>query len=98
MFRGLFPPVHLLVILGIVLIIFGPGKLPKLGNSIGRAMRGFKKALEEQEHISEDTKALKKSKTNSNMYGFGLGACSIARKIVHAHSFVNYVVVKETTR
>lgn len=44
MFRGLLPPMHLLVILVIVLIIFGPGKLPELEGSIGKAIRGFKKA------------------------------------------------------
>jgi sec-independent protein translocase protein TatA len=46
---------HLLVILVIVLIIFGPGKLPELGNSIGKAIRGFKKAMDEREYIPEDT-------------------------------------------
>ena len=47
MFEGLFQPMHLLVILLIVLIIFGPGKLPELGSSIGKAIRGFKKAMSE---------------------------------------------------
>jgi sec-independent protein translocase protein TatA len=46
---------HLLVLLGIVLIIFGPGKLPELGSSIGKALRGFKKAVEEKDHKAEDT-------------------------------------------
>ncbi len=59
--RGLLQPMHLLVILVIVLIIFGPGKLPELGNSIGRAIRGFKKAMEEREHIPEDSADIKKS-------------------------------------
>ena len=43
--RGLFQPLHLLVILFIVLIIFGPGKLPQLGESLGKSIRGFKKAM-----------------------------------------------------
>jgi sec-independent protein translocase protein TatA len=43
------------------LIIFGPGKLPELGNSIGKAIRGFKKAMEEPEHKPEDTTDTKKS-------------------------------------
>ena len=54
--RGLLQPMHLLVILIIVLIIFGPGKLPELGNSIGKAIRGFKRAMAEREHITEDIK------------------------------------------
>ncbi len=43
--RGLFQPLHLLVILFIVLIIFGPGKLPQLGESLGKTIKGFKKAM-----------------------------------------------------
>jgi len=58
---GIFQPMHLLVILVIVLIIFGPGKLPELGNSIGKAIRGFKKAMDEREHIPEDISEAKKS-------------------------------------
>ncbi|MEN6321202.1 MAG: twin-arginine translocase TatA/TatE family subunit [Syntrophaceae bacterium] len=49
MFQGLLQPMHLLVILVIVLIIFGPGKLPELGNSLGKAIKGFKKAMAEPE-------------------------------------------------
>ena len=58
---GLLQPMHLLVILVIVLIIFGPGKLPELGSSIGKAIRGFKKAMEDRENIpdvSADTKKI----------------------------------------
>jgi sec-independent protein translocase protein TatA len=57
---GLLQPMHLLVILVIVLIIFGPGKLPEMGSTIGKAIRGFKKAMEEREHIPEDTTDTKK--------------------------------------
>ena len=42
--RGLLQPMHILVILVIVLIIFGPGKLPELGSAIGKAIRGFKRS------------------------------------------------------
>ncbi len=47
MIEGLFQPLHLIVVLAVVLIIFGPGKLPELGESLGKAIRGFKKALDE---------------------------------------------------
>jgi len=40
---------ELIVILVIVLIIFGPGKLPDMGNAIGKAIRNFKKAMDEPE-------------------------------------------------
>jgi sec-independent protein translocase protein TatA len=49
MFEGLMQPMHLIIILVIVLIIFGPGKLPELGGSIGKAIRGFKQAMNEPE-------------------------------------------------
>jgi sec-independent protein translocase protein TatA len=42
---GLFQPWHLLVILVIVLIVFGPGKLPDLGQSLGRGIREFKSSV-----------------------------------------------------
>jgi sec-independent protein translocase protein TatA len=35
MFEGLFQPMHLLVIFGIALLVFGPKKLPELGKGIG---------------------------------------------------------------
>jgi sec-independent protein translocase protein TatA len=45
--RGLLQPMHILVILVIVLIIFGPGKLPELGSAIGKAIRGFKRSMDD---------------------------------------------------
>ncbi|MDD2619505.1 MAG: twin-arginine translocase TatA/TatE family subunit [Syntrophomonadaceae bacterium] len=44
---GNFGPWELILILAIVLIIVGPGKLPKVGQSIGQALQNFKKAREE---------------------------------------------------
>lgn len=38
---------ELIIILVIMLVIFGPGKLPQLGASLGGAIRSFKKAAEE---------------------------------------------------
>jgi sec-independent protein translocase protein TatA len=49
MFEGLFQPMHLLVILGITLLMFGPKKLPELGKGIGEGIRGFKSAMKEEE-------------------------------------------------
>ncbi len=60
MFEGLLRPMHLLVILGIVLILFGPGKLPELGSSLGKAIRGFKKAMEEPDKKAEEITEIKK--------------------------------------
>jgi sec-independent protein translocase protein TatA len=60
MFEGLFQPMHLLLILVIALIIFGPGKLPELGGSLGKAIRDFKKGIAEPETKSEDMAGAKK--------------------------------------
>jgi sec-independent protein translocase protein TatA len=56
--RGLFQPMHLLLILVIVLIIFGPGRLPEIGEGLGKSIRGFKKAMSDKE---EDKVEAKKS-------------------------------------
>ena len=40
---------HLLVIFGIALLVFGPKKLPELGKGIGEGIRGFKAAMKEDE-------------------------------------------------
>ncbi len=49
MFEGLLQPMHLLLILGICLIVFGPSRLPELGKGLGQAIRGFKSGLSEGE-------------------------------------------------
>jgi sec-independent protein translocase protein TatA len=41
---GALQPGHLIVILVIVLLIFGPGKLPELGKAMGDGLRELKKA------------------------------------------------------
>lgn len=48
MLEGLFQPMHLIIILAIAVIIFGPGKLPELGAGLGKSVREFKKALSEE--------------------------------------------------
>jgi sec-independent protein translocase protein TatA len=47
----------ILIILLIVLILFGPKRLPELGESIGRAIRSFKKAHDEQENLPPEQQA-----------------------------------------
>jgi len=40
---------HLLIIFGIALLVFGPKKLPELGKGIGEGIRGFKSAITDQQ-------------------------------------------------
>ncbi len=46
-------PTELILILGAALIIFGPGKLPELGETLGKTIREFKGAIN---NIDEDIK------------------------------------------
>jgi sec-independent protein translocase protein TatA len=55
MFEGLFQPMHLLVIFGIALLVFGPKKLPELGKGIGEGIRGFKSAMKTDEERLTNT-------------------------------------------
>ena len=55
MFEGLFQPMHLLVIFGIPLLVFGPKKLPELGKGIGEGIRGFKSAMKTDEETPANT-------------------------------------------
>ena len=45
MFEGLFQPTHLIIILVIALVVFGPSKVSHMGSSLGKAIRGFKKSM-----------------------------------------------------
>jgi len=43
---GALQPAHLILVLVLVLIVFGPGKLPSLGKSLGDGIREFRKSTE----------------------------------------------------
>ena len=55
MFEGLLQPSHLLIVLVVALFIFGPKKLPELGQGLGKGIRSFKdsmrQATEEPEKV-----------------------------------------------
>jgi len=53
MFEGLLQPMHLLVILGIAVLVFGPKKLPELGKGIGDGIRSFKSAMKQHKEPVE---------------------------------------------
>ncbi len=56
---------ELLVILAIVLVIFGPKALPKLGRSMGKTLGSFRKGLKEDadDEEEEEVVVVKKKKT-----------------------------------
>ncbi len=56
MFEGLLQPQHLLLILAVAVIFFGPKKLPELGQGLGKGIRSFRdsmKAATEEPEKSE---------------------------------------------
>ena len=57
MIEDLLQPRHLIVILGIALLMFGPKKLPELGKSLAEGIRGFKDSLKSGEPPADSSKA-----------------------------------------
>jgi sec-independent protein translocase protein TatA len=45
MFEGLLQPQHLLIIFAVALFVFGPKKLPELGQGLGKGIRSFKDSM-----------------------------------------------------
>jgi sec-independent protein translocase protein TatA len=62
MLEGLFQPMHLMIIAGIALLIFGPKKLPELGKGLGDGIRGFKSAMSADEKRPEEIKVQEANK------------------------------------
>ena len=56
MFEGLLQPMHLLVIFGIAVLVFGPKRLPALGKGLGEAIRDFKSAVHSEKGNESGTK------------------------------------------
>lgn len=46
--EGLFQPLHLLLIIGIIVLIFGTSKFAALGKGMGEGIRNFKAAMKEE--------------------------------------------------
>ena len=56
MIENLFRPTHLILILGIALLVFGPKNLPAIGRGLGEAIRGFKESVKEGDSDQPPTK------------------------------------------
>ncbi len=59
--EGLLQPMHLLVILIVALLVFGPKKLPELGKGLGDGMRSFKDAMNGTKEEPTKTEAAESS-------------------------------------
>ncbi len=55
-------PLELAIILLIVLLIFGAGRLPQIGSALGGSLRAFKKSVTGQDDIEEEESSSKKVK------------------------------------
>ena len=53
-------PQELIIVLIIVLVIFGPKNLPKLGKMFGKTINGFKKGMEESEDSDDSEEKAEK--------------------------------------
>lgn len=65
MFDGIFQPMHLLVILLICLLLFGPAKLPQLGRGLGESIKEFKKAMAEARSTETPAEPAKSNRPSS---------------------------------
>ena len=65
MFEGLFQPTHLLVILVVCLLVFGPKKLPELGKGLGDGIRGFRDGMRNLGNTEAEGKSETASKAQS---------------------------------
>jgi sec-independent protein translocase protein TatA len=44
---------EVLIILGVVVLIFGPKKIPEVGSALGKTLRGFKEEMDNSESLEE---------------------------------------------
>lgn len=52
-------PGELILILAVILVVFGPGKLPEIGAAVGRSFREFRRATSEAVEPGETPSARK---------------------------------------
>jgi len=58
---GVLQPWHLIIILVIVLIVFGAGKLGNLGGAVGKSVKDFKESVkddDDEKHPAKNTKSV----------------------------------------
>jgi len=60
---GLDNPVHLLVVLAVLLLVFGAKRLPEMGRSLGEGLRGFKESITSESNQAEVTVLTRETET-----------------------------------
>lgn len=61
---GILAPWHWAILIVVLLLVFGPKKLPELGSSLGKGIAGFKKGLKDvQEEVSNSMAEAEKQET-----------------------------------
>ena len=58
--EGLFQPLHILLLIGIALLIFGPSKFASLGKGLGEGIRNFKSSMKEGAEEKKEEKTQEK--------------------------------------
>jgi len=59
--EGLFQPLHIILIIGIALLVFGTSKFAALGKGLGEGIRNFKASMKEGEAAKPEKPEEKKS-------------------------------------
>jgi sec-independent protein translocase protein TatA len=54
--EGLFQPLHLILLIGIILLIFGTSKFSALGKGLGEGIRNFKASMKEPDDEKKEKK------------------------------------------
>lgn len=66
---GEFSPIHWLVVIVVIMIFFGPGKIPEIAKSLGQGVKEFKKAMKEASDTEETTKPATINKAEPSQQG-----------------------------
>lgn len=57
---------ELIIILILVLVIFGAGKLPQVGGALGKGLRNFKDGVKDADEIEEDPEKIEENKDDKD--------------------------------
>ncbi len=82
---------ELIVILVIIVIVFGAGKISKLGGDLGKGIRNFKKAMKEGDEEAEEED--RRQEVGSDPSGRSMG-----RRTLRPAGFSNARILKSTKK